>query len=141
MDQIKDIKEAVDKIEDKVKNQEQAKLSLPRVWKKVTEKYDLIQKIGSGSYGLLVKAQNKKTGEIVAIKQITCLDEDDQLYKAIIREVHILRKLSSIEGNKNTTKLIDIIASKDFTKSETPYLFFVMEYMSADLHKMLDNSK
>jgi len=88
-----------------------------------------------------VKARHRESKQVVAIKQITCLDEDDQLYKAIIREVHILRKLSIIEENCHTTKLIDIIAPEDFSKEEKPYLFLVMDFMPADLHHMLDKSK
>lgn len=34
------------------------------------EKYSIIKTIGDGTYGSVVKAVNKKTGEMVAIKKM-----------------------------------------------------------------------
>ena len=38
--------------------------------KKIWEKYEEIEKIGSGNYGKVIKAKNKFTGKYVAIKEI-----------------------------------------------------------------------
>lgn len=40
-------------------------------------KYQKLEKIGEGTYGLVYKAKNKKTGELVALKKIR-LESDDE---------------------------------------------------------------
>ena len=68
-----------------------------------------MKKIGQGSYGEVIKAQNKKNGQIVAIKLIKNINNSEYETKKILREIQILRKFSSIKSNKLTTKLYDII--------------------------------
>jgi len=52
----------------------------------------------------------------------------------VIREVEILRKLSSIPGNKHTVKLIDCIAPESFSDQPgSNYLFVVTERVKYDL--------
>eukprot|EP01084_Bolivina_argentea_P216607 367942_1 len=54
------------------------------------EIYNLIKEIGSGSFGAVYKAQNKKTKKIVAIKKVP-----HHNYKAINREINALTKCNS----------------------------------------------
>ena len=57
------------------------------------DKYSCIKTIGDGTYGSVIKAQNRKTGEIVAIKKMkkkyfkwsACIDQ---------KEIESLIKLS-----------------------------------------------
>lgn len=40
------------------------------VWKYVDEDYEVIETLGQGSYGLVVKCKHKSTGQMRAIKMI-----------------------------------------------------------------------
>ncbi|KAJ6235568.1 sterile20-like kinase [Anaeramoeba flamelloides] len=52
--------------------------------------FELIEKLGKGSYGTVYKAREKGTGEIVAIKMIEI--EDDEVLEDLIIEIGILKK-------------------------------------------------
>ncbi len=47
--------------------------------------------IGEGTYGIVMKARHKETGQIVAIKKFKESDEDEQVRKTALREVRILK--------------------------------------------------
>lgn len=51
--------------------------------------YTLLEKLGTGSFGVVWKAVRRKTGEIVAIKQID-LDSTDDDIAEIQREISLL---------------------------------------------------
>ena len=53
------------------------------------------------TYGIVLKARHKETGQIVAIKKFKESDEDEQVRKTALREVRILkvRSRSSVEQN------------------------------------------
>jgi len=100
-----------------------------------------MEEVGNGSFGLICRAKHRETKRIVAIKRILDIDDNPLVYKALIREVHILRKLSSFSQNTFTSKILDVIAPVSFVDCEEPYLFLVMEYFENDLHKIIDDAK
>lgn len=55
------------------------------------EKYEFLEKLGEGSYGMVMKAKRKGTGEMVAIKLIKKTGKDQ--FKEAVNEVSLLRKL------------------------------------------------
>ena len=57
------------------------------------DKYQKIEKLGEGTYGVVYKAQNLETGEIVAIKKIRLEKEDDGVPSTAIREISLLKNL------------------------------------------------
>ena len=71
--------------------------------------YKLIELVGKGSFGQVCKAQHKVTGKIFAIKLIKDAFKTDYHARKTIREISILRQLSSMKGNVFTTKLYDVI--------------------------------
>jgi len=68
--------------------------TLSSTWKYALVDYELIQLIGIGSYGEVVHAKSKATGQEVAIKLIDGLFKSNYDSKKIVREVQILRQLS-----------------------------------------------
>lgn len=56
------------------------------------DKYSKINKLGEGTYGVVYKAQNRETGEVVALKRIR-LDSEDEvcLGRNEFDIVHMLR--------------------------------------------------
>ena len=49
--------------------------------------------MGEGAFGIVYKAKNKETGEVVAIKKFKEEDDDDVIRKNTLREVKMLRSL------------------------------------------------
>ena len=81
------------------------------------DKYQSIKTIGDGTYGSVIKAMNRKTGEIVAIKKMKkkyyrwnqCVDQ---------QEIQSLMQLS----HPNIVQLYEVILEKNT-------LHFVFEYL------------
>lgn len=65
--------------------------------------------LGEGSFGQVMKATHKKSGQEFAIKLVRNTFNDQYSARKIVREVGILRKLSKMKGNLFTTKLYDVI--------------------------------
>ena len=57
------------------------------------EKYKKLEKLGEGTYGVVYKAQDKVTGEFVALKKIRLEKEDDGVPSTAIREISLLKSL------------------------------------------------
>ena len=57
------------------------------------EKYERIDKLGEGTYGVVYKCRDVKTGEIVALKKIRLEKEDDGVPSTAIREISLLKGL------------------------------------------------
>lgn len=91
------------------------------------QKYIKIDKIGRGIQGVVYKAQNRKTGEIVALKRIR-LDNEEGLPSSAVREIALLRDLR----HQNIIRLCDVMhCGKKLT--------LVFEYMDTDLKRHLDS--
>ena len=60
---------------------------------KSLEKYERLEKLGEGTYGVVYKARNIETGELVAIKKIRLEKEDDGVPSTAIREISLLKNL------------------------------------------------
>lgn len=84
-------------------------MALDSVWKYVHGDYELLEKLGQGSYGLVLKAKHRDTGKVCAIKHIKNVFYNAYEAIKILREVHIMRKLSCMKTNIFTSKLIDVI--------------------------------
>ena len=55
------------------------------------DNYENLGSIGEGTYGVVVRARHRSTGQIVAIKKFKESDEDEQVRKTALREVRILK--------------------------------------------------
>eukprot|EP00002_Diphylleia_rotans_P026105 TRINITY_DN5194_c0_g1_i3.p1 TRINITY_DN5194_c0_g1~~TRINITY_DN5194_c0_g1_i3.p1 ORF type:complete len:582 (-),score=128.42 TRINITY_DN5194_c0_g1_i3:599-2344(-) len=72
------------------------------------ENYENLGTIGEGTYGVVMKARHRETGQIVAIKKFKDNEDDDQVRKTALREVRILKQLR----NDNVVNLIDVFRRK-----------------------------
>lgn len=57
------------------------------------ERYRKIEKIGEGTYGVVYKAKDRVSGEIVALKRIRLDAEDEGIPSTAIREISLLKEL------------------------------------------------
>lgn len=93
------------------------------------DRYQKIEKLGEGTYGIVYKAQNKKTGEIVALKRIRLDNEEEGIPCTAVREISLLRELH----HPNIVRLHDILHTEK-------KLTLVFEYLDSDLKKYLDTT-
>lgn len=91
------------------------------------DKYERKEKIGEGTYGIVFKARDTTTGQLVALKQIRLETEDEGVPSTTIREISALRELK----HENVVRLLEIA----YTDGR---LTLVFEYLDRDLKKYLD---
>ena len=91
------------------------------------ERYTKLEKIGEGTYGVVYKAQDKVTKEIVALKKIRLEAEDEGVPSTAIREISLLKELP----HNNIVGLKDVV-------HENQKLYLVFEYLEQDLKKYMD---
>uniref|UniRef100_A0A8C9MEW1 cyclin-dependent kinase n=1 Tax=Serinus canaria TaxID=9135 RepID=A0A8C9MEW1_SERCA len=59
------------------------------------ENFQKVEKIGEGTYGVVYKARNKVTGEVVALKKIRPgTRETEGVPSTAIREISLLKELN-----------------------------------------------
>nr|CAD7458104.1 unnamed protein product [Timema tahoe] len=80
------------------------------------------------TYGVVYKAKNKKTGQMVAMKKIRLENEDEGVPSTAIREISLLKELR----HPNVVSLEDVLM-------EEARLYLVFEFLSMDLKKYLDS--
>lgn len=91
------------------------------------ERYTKLEKIGEGTYGVVYKAQDKVTREIVALKKIRLEAEDEGVPSTAIREISLLKELA----HSNVVGLRDVV-------HENQKLYLVFEFLEQDLKKYMD---
>ena len=64
--------------------------------------------MGFGSFGQVIQAKNRETGQIVAIKLIKNINKNSYAARKVLREIILLRKLSEVKDNIFTVKLLDV---------------------------------
>ena len=94
------------------------------------EKYEKIEKIGEGTYGVVYKAIDNKTNEFVALKKIRLVAEEEGIPSTAIREISLLKELVHV----NIVRLIDVMHT-------VKKLTLVFEFVDTDLKKMIDASE
>lgn len=57
------------------------------------ERYQKLEKIGEGTYGIVYKAKDRITNQIIALKRIRLEAEDEGIPSTAIREISLLREL------------------------------------------------
>jgi len=91
------------------------------------ERYQKLEKIGEGTYGVVYKAKDRVTGEIIALKKIRLEAEDEGIPSTAIREISLLKELQ----HPNIVRLYDVVHTER-------KLTLVFEYLDQDLKKYLD---
>ena len=91
------------------------------------DRYQKLDKLGEGTYGVVYKARDKMTSEIIALKKIRLEYEDEGVPSTAIREISLLKEVQ----HPNVVKLKDIVHGEE-------KLYLIFEYLDYDLKKHLE---
>ena len=91
------------------------------------EAFELLGTIGEGTYGVVLKARHKESGQIVAIKKFKESDEAEEVRKTALREVRILKQLR----HDHIVGLLDVFRRKR-------KLYLVFEFVESTLLQELE---
>lgn len=98
--------------------------------KPIERRYNRIEKIGEGTYGVVYKAKDKRNnGKIVALKKIRLATQDEGVPSTAIREISLLKELSQ---HRNIVSLLDVVHVDH-------KLWLVFEFLDQDLKRYLDD--
>jgi len=95
----------------------------------IKRRFILQKKIGQGAYGVVFKAIDKKTKELVALKKLFDAFQDEVDSQRTFREVMLLQELN---GHDNIIRLLNVIKAENDLD-----LYLVFDYMEADLFNVI----
>lgn len=93
------------------------------------DKFEKIEKIGEGTYGVVYKAKDKTSGNFVALKKIRLDTESEGVPSTAIREISLLKELD----HPNIVRLLDVVPIDS-------KLYLVFEFLTQDLKKYMENA-
>ncbi|XP_068432466.1 mitogen-activated protein kinase 15 isoform X1 [Clinocottus analis] len=95
----------------------------------ISLKYEIEKRLGKGAYGIVWKAVDRQTGEIVAVKKIFDAFRNRTDAQRTFREIMFLQEFGD---HLNIVKLLNVIRAQN---DKDIYLIF--EYMDTDLHAVI----
>ena len=95
----------------------------------VLRKYEIVQKIGRGAYGIVWKAKDKRTGEMIALKKIFDAFQNATDAQRTFREIMFLQEMNNHE---NIVRLQNVLKADNDVD-----IYLTFEYMETDLHAVI----
>ncbi|XP_034524642.1 mitogen-activated protein kinase 15 isoform X9 [Ailuropoda melanoleuca] len=99
----------------------------------VAQRYLLKRRLGKGAYGIVWKAVDRRTGEVVAIKKIFDAFRDKTDAQRTFREIMLLQELGD---HPNIIRLLDVIRAENDRD-----IYLVFESMDTDLNAVICKGK
>ena len=96
------------------------------------DEFERLNKIDEGTYGVVYRAKDKKTGEIVALKKVKMEKEREGFPLTSLREINILLSF-------HHPSIVDV--KEVVVGSSLDSIFMVMEYMEHDLKALMETMK
>ncbi|XP_062045412.1 mitogen-activated protein kinase 15 [Lepus europaeus] len=96
----------------------------------VARRFRLQRRLGKGAYGIVWKAVDRSTGEVVAIKKIFDAFRDQTDAQRTFREIVLLQEFG---GHPNIIRLLDVIRAENDRD-----IYLVFESMDTDLHAVIE---
>lgn len=96
------------------------------------EEFQLLNRIEEGTYGVVYRAKEKKTDEVVALKRLKMEKEKDGFPITSLREINTLLKAQ----HENIVTVREIVVG-----SNTDKIFLVMDYVEHDLKALMETLK
>ncbi|XP_023541532.1 cyclin-dependent kinase G-2-like isoform X1 [Cucurbita pepo subsp. pepo] len=125
--------------EDETESPEEAELSGPPPRNvnmlqgcRSVDEFERLNKIDEGTYGVVYRARDKKSGEIVALKKVKMEKEREGFPMTSLREINILLSF-------HHPSIVDV--KEVVVGSSLDSIFMVMEYMEHDLKALMETMK
>ncbi|CAH0551974.1 unnamed protein product [Brassicogethes aeneus] len=99
--------------------------------------YESLSRIGSGAYGTVYKAKDKRTNRVVALKKVCVALTEDGIPMNTLREIGLLKQLNAHE-HPNIVRLLDICYGHRTGKELIMYLVF--EHVEQDLGSYIERN-
>ncbi|KAH7286650.1 hypothetical protein KP509_32G016400 [Ceratopteris richardii] len=96
------------------------------------DEFEKLNKIDEGTYGVVYRARDKKTGEIVALKKVKMEKEREGFPMTSLREINVLLSI-------HHPCIVDV--KEVVVGSNLDSIFMVMEYMEHDLKGLMETIK
>jgi len=90
--------------------------------------YEKLHKIDEGTYGVVYKAKDKVTGDIVALKQVKLISTKEGFPVTALREINVLLSLD----HPNIVNVREMVVGNTMDK-----IFMVMDFMEHDLKGLM----
>jgi cyclin-dependent kinase 2 len=91
------------------------------------QRFERLDKLGEGTYGVVFRARDKESDDIVALKKIRLEGTDEGIPSTAIREISLLQELR----HPNIVDLKDIVHGEN-------KLYLIFEFSNLDVKKYLD---
>ncbi|XP_057312245.1 extracellular signal-regulated kinase 2-like isoform X1 [Hydractinia symbiolongicarpus] len=95
----------------------------------ILQKYEVKKRLGKGAYGIVWKAIDRKTGDVVAVKKIFDAFRNQTDAQRTFREICFLQEFGNYD---NVIKLLNVVKA-DNDKD----IYLVFEFMDTDLHNVI----
>ncbi|XP_071690921.1 cyclin-dependent kinase G-2-like isoform X2 [Rutidosis leptorrhynchoides] len=96
------------------------------------DEFERLNKIDEGTYGVVYRAKDKKTGEVVALKKVKMEKEREGFPLTALREINVLLSF-------HHPSIVDV--KEVVIGSNLDSIFMVMEYMEHDLKALMETMK
>lgn len=97
--------------------------------KHVFRKYEVQSKLGKGAYGIVWKAVDKKTRDVIALKKIFDAFQNATDAQRTFREIMFLQELNN---HDNIIRILNVLKAENDRD-----IYLVFEYMETDLHAVI----
>ncbi|KAK3040604.1 hypothetical protein RJ639_026925 [Escallonia herrerae] len=94
--------------------------------------YEKLNKINEGTYGVVYRAKDKNTGDIVALKRVKMAEDTEGFPVSSLREINLLMSLN----HPSIVEVREVVMDANLDG-----VYMVMEYMEHDLKGLMANMK
>jgi mitogen-activated protein kinase 15 len=95
----------------------------------ILRKFEIVQKLGKGAYGVVWKAVDRKYKQVVALKKVFDAFHNATDAQRTFREIMFLQELN---GHENVIRLLNIIKAEN-----NKDIYLVFDFMETDLHAVI----
>ncbi|PWA96393.1 Protein kinase, catalytic domain-containing protein [Artemisia annua] len=96
------------------------------------DEFERLNKIDEGTYGVVYRAKDRKTGEVVALKKVKMEREREGFPLTSLREINILLSFD----HPSVVDVKEVVVGSNLDS-----IFMVMEYMEHDLKALMETMK